>query len=161
MKHTNFPLFIDSTDKKVLVYGCGLIATRRIKTLLMFKFQIEVIGRTPSKELEALLAESKICKRIEYHRKQIDDSDISKINKETFLVVAATSDRNINNKIAERAKECGVFHSIADAKDECDIFFPAVRTKDEVVVGIAGDGSNHKKTREIADDIGTLLKNKR
>lgn len=157
MKHTNFPLFIDSTDKKVIVYGCGVIATRRIKTLLKFKFQIEVIGRTPSKEFEALLDESESCERIKFHRKPIDDSDISKINKEIFLVVAATSDRNINNKIAERAKESGVFHSIADAKDECDVFFPAIRTKDEVVVGIAGDGSNHQKTREIADNIGDLL----
>lgn len=159
MKHTNFPLFIDSTDKKAIVYGCGLIATRRIKTLLKFKFQIYVIGRTPSKELEAILEESEYKERIKFQRKPIDDSDISKINKEIFLVVAATSDRYINNKIAERAKECGVFHSIADSKDECDVFFPAVRSKDEVVVGIAGDGSNHKKTRKIADDIGTLLEN--
>lgn len=157
MKHTNFPLFIDSTDKKVIVYGCGVIATRRIKTLLKFKFQIDIIGRTPSKELETLLEQYEVFEQIKFHRKPIDDSDISKINKETFLVVAATSDRNINNKIAERAKECGVFHSIADAKDECDVFFPAIRTKDEVVVGIAGDGSNHKKTREIADNIGDLL----
>lgn len=159
MKHTNFPLFVDSTDKKVIVYGCGLIATRRIKTLLKFKFQIDVIGRTPSRELEALLDESESCERIKFYRKTINDSDISKINKETFLVVAATSDRDINNKIADRAKECDVFHSIADSKDECDVFFPAVRTKDEVVIGIAGDGSNHKKTRKIADDIGALLEN--
>lgn len=159
MKHTNFPLFIDSTDKEVIVYGCGVIATRRIKTLLNFKFQIDVIGRTPSKELEALLDESENCERIKFHRKPINDADISKINKETFLVVAATSNRDINNKIAERANEFGVFHSIADAKDECDVFFPAVRTKDEVVIGIAGDGSNHKKTRKIADDIGKFLEN--
>lgn len=159
MKHTNFPLFIDSTDKKVIVYGCGVIATRRIKTLLKFKFQIDVIGRTPTVEFEKLLYEPENSEQIKFCRKPIDDSDISKINKNIFLVVAATSDRDINNKIAERAKECDVFHSIADSKDECDFFFPAVRSKDEVVVGIAGDGSNHKKTRKIADDIGTLLEN--
>lgn len=159
MKHTNFPLFIDSTDKKVIVYGCGVIATRRIKTLMKFNFQIDVIGRTPSKELEALLDESESYERIKFYRKPIDDSDIFKIDKKIFLVVAATSDRDINNKIAERAKECGVFHSIADAKDECDVFFPAVRTKDEVVIGIAGDGSDHKKTRKIADNIRSFLEN--
>lgn len=159
MKHINFPLFVDSTDKKAIVYGCGLIATRRIKTLLKFKFQIHVIGRTPSKEFEKLLGEPENSEQIKFYRKPIDDSDIFKIDKKIFLVVAATSDRYINNKIAERAKECGVFHSIADSKDECDFFFPAVRSKDEVVVGIAGDGSNHKKTRKIADDIGTLLEN--
>lgn len=159
MKHTNFPLFIDSTDKNVIVYGCGLIATRRIKTLLKFKFQIYVIGRTPSKEFEKLLWEPENSEQIKFYRKPIDDSDISKIDKKVFLVVAATSDRNINNKIAQRAKECDVFHSIADAKDECDVFFPAVRSKDEVVVGIAGDGSNHKKTRIIADEIGIFLEN--
>ena len=159
MKHTNFPLFVDSTDKKVIVYGCGLIATRRIKTLLKFKFQIDVIGRTPTMEFEKLLYEPENSEQIKFCRKPIDASDIFKIDKKFFLVVAATSNRDINNKIAERAKEFGVFHSIADAKDECDVFFPAVRTKDEVVIGIAGDGSNHKKIRKIADDIGKFLEN--
>lgn len=159
MKHTNFPLFVESTNKKVIVFGCGTIATRRIKTLLKFQFKIDVIGRTPSTELTSLLEDSKNNGRIRFTQKAIEDSDISKINEDTFLVVAATSDREINNKIAERAKKCGVFRSIADAKDECDVFFPAVRYKDEVVVGIAGDGSDHKKTRKIADDIGNFLEN--
>lgn len=157
MKHTNFPLFIDSTDKKVIVYGCGMIATRRIKTLLKFNFHINIIGRTPSAELLSLLENRENNRSIKFTKKPIEDSDILKINKETFLVVAATSDREINKKIAERAKKCGVFHSIADAKEECDVFFPAVRSKDRVVVGIAGDGSDHKKTRKIADDIGEFL----
>lgn len=159
MKYTNFPLFVESTNKKVIVFGSGTIATRRIKTLLKFKFKIDVIGRSPSMELISLLEDSENNGRIRFTQKAIEDSDISKINQDTFLVVAATSDREINNKIAERAKKCGVFHSIADAKDECDVFFPAVRSKDEVVVGIAGDGSDHKKTRKIADDIGNFLEN--
>lgn len=159
MKYTNFPLFVESTNKKVIVFGCGIIATRRIKTLLKFQFKTDVIGRTPSTELTSLLEDSENNGCIRFIQKAIEDSDISKINQDTFLVVAATSDREINNKIAERAKKCGVFHSIADAKDECDVFFPAVRSKDEVVVGIAGDGSDHKKTRKIADDIGNFLEN--
>ena len=37
-----FPLFVDLTQKKVLVVGAGKIASRRVKTLLPFAGEVAV-----------------------------------------------------------------------------------------------------------------------
>ena len=39
-----FPMFIDLTDKKILVVGGGVIALRRIRTMLKFGADIRVIA---------------------------------------------------------------------------------------------------------------------
>ena len=39
-----FPLFVDLTGKKAVVVGAGKIATRRVKTLLPFLGEIQVIA---------------------------------------------------------------------------------------------------------------------
>ena len=39
-----FPLFVDISEKKIVVIGGGAIATRRVKTLLSFEPQIVVVA---------------------------------------------------------------------------------------------------------------------
>ena len=39
-----FPMFIDLSDKKIIVVGGGKIATRRVTTLLQFTRNITVIA---------------------------------------------------------------------------------------------------------------------
>ena len=39
-----FPLFIDLTEKKVVVYGAGVIASRRVETLLAFTSSLTVFA---------------------------------------------------------------------------------------------------------------------
>ncbi|MDD7347236.1 MAG: NAD(P)-dependent oxidoreductase [Clostridiales bacterium] len=154
-RHDFFPLFVDTRGKKVLVFGAGKIATRRIGTLLKFKFKVKVIGRTPTEEL---LDWAK-AGLVDFKRREITKRDIDQISEDLFLVVAATSSRELNKAIGIRCDRMGVYHSVADSKEECNVFFPAVRTCREVVVGIAGDGSDHNRTRMIADLIGESLEN--
>ena len=49
-----FPLFVDISEKKIVVIGGGAIATRRVKTLLPFAPQIVVVAPEVTGELEDL-----------------------------------------------------------------------------------------------------------
>ena len=49
-----FPLFVDISEKKIVVIGGGAIATRRVKTLLPFEPQIVVVAPEVTGELEEL-----------------------------------------------------------------------------------------------------------
>lgn len=49
-----FPLFVDLSDKPVVVVGGGKIATRRVKTLLQFTRQIHVVAPDLTAELTKL-----------------------------------------------------------------------------------------------------------
>ena len=59
-----FPLFVDISEKKIVVIGGGAIATRRVKTLLSFEPQIVVVAPEVTGELEELEKEEKIREKI-------------------------------------------------------------------------------------------------
>ena len=46
-----FPMFIDLSDKNIVVVGGGNIATRRVKTLLSFTRNIRVIAPKVTMEM--------------------------------------------------------------------------------------------------------------
>ena len=46
-----FPLFIDLTEKKVVVYGAGVIASRRVETLLAFTSSLTVFAPEASEPI--------------------------------------------------------------------------------------------------------------
>ena len=55
MKNKNyFPMFIDLSDKNVLVVGGGKIAYRRILALLQFTRNINVVTAQPGPEIQEL-----------------------------------------------------------------------------------------------------------
>ena len=53
-----FPLFVDISEKKIVVIGGGAIATRRVKTLLSFEPQIVVVAPEVTGELERFSTEN-------------------------------------------------------------------------------------------------------
>ena len=55
-----FPLFVDLTGKKAVVVGAGKIATRRVKTLLPFLGEIQVIAPKASGEILELAEQGEV-----------------------------------------------------------------------------------------------------
>ena len=49
-----FPMFVDLSDKQVVVVGGGNIATRRVKTLLQFTRNVTAIAPRCTAELQEL-----------------------------------------------------------------------------------------------------------
>lgn len=60
MTDRHFPLFIPSEGKKVLIFGGGSIALRRIKTLLNYGFELYAVSRSFCEEIEILENENRI-----------------------------------------------------------------------------------------------------
>lgn len=144
-KKTHFPLFISSSGKEVVVFGGGTIATRRVKTLIKFDFNITVISPTITKEIKLLVDEKQVAYiQSEYKQEHINNQ---------YLVLACTNDEVINNVIGEMSKTKGILTSVCSDKDQCDFYFPAIIETEDVIIGIVGDGSDHKAVRRTADKI--------
>ena len=56
-----FPLFVDISEKRILVAGAGKIAARRVETLSMFASRITVVAPYVCREIERLEQTGKIC----------------------------------------------------------------------------------------------------
>ena len=144
-----FPLFVDISEKKIVVIGGGAIATRRVKTLLPFEPQIVVVAPEVTGELEELEKEEKITIfHREYQREDIYDA---------WMVLAATNDPELNNGIYSVAKCLGALVNVASNQEKCDFHFPGVIRKDPYVIGINGSGKDHKGTAELRKQIEAVV----
>lgn len=142
-----FPLFIDLTDKNILVVGGGSIAVRRINTLLEFGANIKIV----SKELNI----ENIKGAVEFMQREFQPQDIEGM----FMVISCTDDRELNHKIYELCKQKNIVVNVSDCKEETDFYFPAVCFKDSVTIGLVSDGDNHKLVSETAKSIRSCLYN--
>ena len=155
MKKLFFPVFLDISEKQILVVGGGVIATRRIHTLLEFSSNIVVLAPSISKELEVLVKSGKITWI----------QDVYSINYvyNKDMVIAATDDIDVNHQVYRDCKviECEsntkILTSVVDDKDLCDYYFPSIVKNEKVVIGINSGGVSPKETKQIRKQIESLL----
>jgi len=102
MKKPYFPLFIDISQKSIVVVGGGRIAERRVKTLLQFAEDIRVISPKLTEELRCL-AESR---RIEWIQKRYIPGQLAG----AFFVLAATDDAACNEQIVTDCRKLGILY---------------------------------------------------
>lgn len=144
-----FPLFVDISEKKIVVIGGGKIASRRVKTLVDFAGQITVVAPKVEPELEALEKEGSITLvRRAYEREDIYDA---------WMVLAATDDHKLNEEIYSVGKCLGAWVNTASNQEKCDFHFPGIVTKDGYTVGVNGSGKDHRGTADLRKKIQTLL----
>lgn len=149
-----FPMFIDIEGKHILVVGAGKIALRRVQTLLQFRARIKVIAKEiPKEQKEAfhlLVSEGKIV----LEEKAFEESDLTEA---FFLVLVATNVKKLNHEICMLCRKRKILANTATDRTDCDFYFPAVAVQEELVVGITGDGSDHRKVAETAARIRKVL----
>ena len=149
MDRPYFPMFIDLTDKKILVAGGGTIALRRVRTLLKFGTDIHVIAPELCEELTQMEEEGKItAEHREYRAGDIHGAQI---------VLAATDDHEVNRRIWEECRTVGILVNVADDKKLCDFYFPAVVMTGDTVIGINCGGMDHAKVKEARIKIEKVV----
>lgn len=149
MERPYFPMFIDLTDKKILVAGGGTIALRRIRTLLKFRADIRVIAPELCEELAQLEEGGKIAaERREYRTSDIDG---------VYIVLAATDDHEVNRRIWEECRAAGVTVNVADDRSLCDFYFPSIVMTEDTVIGINCGGEDHAKVKETRIKIEEMF----
>lgn len=138
-----FPLFIDLTDRPVVVIGGGVIASRRIAVLKQFGCRVTVISPTLNLRPEQLTWLAR-----PYAAGDLEGA---------VLAVAASNDRAVNHAVWEEATARGIPISVADREEECSFYFPAICTGSGLVAGVVSTGKDHHKTARAAKAIRRTL----
>ena len=136
--------------KPVVAVGAGTVGTRRIKALEGFGALVTVIAPDVSREVETLQEEG----RVTLLRREYREGDL----KGAEIVIAATDDATLNSSIAEEGKSLGMLVSSASNKEECGFFFPAIVRSGDMVIGINGNGRDHRGVRKVRETIEKAVK---
>ena len=146
-----FPLFVDLSDKCILVVGAGKIAARRVKTILPFAGKVKVVAIEVAAEIVGLAASSD--GRLVIEQRAFDVSDLDGAG----LVLAITNDKELNAQIGTLCREKQIPVNVSHEKSLCDFYFPGVVQKDDVVIGVTASGKDHSLARSVTEKIREFM----
>lgn len=148
-KKPYFPMFVDLTEKQVVVVGAGTIAKRRIRSLTEFTNHLTVIAPEVNREL----LDMEEAGLLNIKKKKYECNDIYGAD----LVIAATNDHQTNSDIYNVCRCMGITVNVCSDKNRCDFYFPGIARFENVVVGVSASGSNQRKAKEILNKILSLF----
>lgn len=147
-----FPMFVNLEGKRVFVAGGGPVAYRKSQTLLAFGCEITVFAK------EALPAFHE-CGQFRVVEGVLKEEELEELLSGFDMVIAATSIRELNRRIASICKKRHIPVNVADNGGEGSFLFPAVVGRGSVTIGISSGGRNpafsgwlRKKLSEILPD---------
>ena len=140
-----FPIFLDFSEKKVVVAGAGTIAKRRVRTLTEYTDNITLIAPEVNDELLSLEKDGKIrILRRHYEREDLYGAD---------LVIAASGNRKENMEIHAVCKCMGILVNIPNDSRRSDFVFPSVVRNGPVVAGVTSGGANPMAAKKLLEQI--------
>ncbi|MEI4800695.1 NAD(P)-binding protein [Bacillus sp. FJAT-51639] len=139
-----YPLTVRIKNKLVVFIGGGRVAAFKIAPLLQQEANIIVISRKLDKSLIQLVEEHKI----RWFQKEYETSDLIG----AFLVVAATDDPLLNERIADDAASNQLVNVITNP--ECgNVHFPAAIHRGKLNIAVSTEGASPKLAKKIRDKI--------
>lgn len=144
-----FPMFMDLSEREIVVIGAGNIARRRVTVLSEFSDRITVIAPQTDPGIRTL-AEKKMIRLVEkeYRREDLYGADI---------VIAATDDPALNDEIYSVCKCLGIMVNVISDKNKCDFHFPGIVKRDHLVIGVNAGGKDHKLAKTVREKIDELI----
>jgi siroheme synthase-like protein len=138
----SFPLFLDLRGVPVLVVGGGAVATRKVRGLLASGARVRLAALRVAPALRAL---AKRRPELRLARRAFRTSDLKGVR----LVFAATDDRALNEAIAARAWESGLWVCSAAPQTAGRASVPAVLRRGPLQLAISTAGAAPSLARAL------------
>lgn len=127
-----YPIFLELSGRRVVLIGGGAVAIRKAQVLLDAGARLVVVAEQTSDALTALCTQ---------HKAELIRSKYSKqYIAEAILVVAATNNTKVNERVYRDCQELEVLCNVVDDPRLCDFFVPAVVKRGDLQIAIGTDG---------------------
>lgn len=132
MEPKYMPISISMSGRRCLVVGGGEVALRKVENLLQYEADVTVVAPRVHSELEQHSRQGEIAlERREYRSPEAGAFG---------MVIAATDDGGLNQRVYDDATARGVLVNVVDDTPRCDFIVPAVLRRDCLTVAITTDG---------------------
>ena len=148
-----FPLFVNIENKEVLIIGGGKIGGRKAQTLREYGGNITVYSEKVIEE--TILADENI--KVVNKNVSHDKAEIKELVKKYFLVVAATDDTELNDRISHVCMSENILVNNASSKTEMNAMFTAVVKNDEFQIGIGSYGKSCRRSKALKGKVQELM----
>ncbi len=146
------PIYLQLHDAKVLLVGGGHVATRKARLLLGAGAKLTLIAPSATAELRSLL-EQHDANWIQRPYDQSEDVSFEQL----ALVVAATPERTVNERVSNDAKARGIPVNVVDSPDLCTFIFPSIVDRSPLLIAISSSGRSPVLARFMRRKIEALV----
>jgi precorrin-2 dehydrogenase/sirohydrochlorin ferrochelatase len=145
-----YPIGLDISGRRCLVIGGGEVGERKAQRLLECGALVTVVGKRLTRTLDGLRRKGRIDHvRADYEKGHLEGA---------FLVIGATDDRAVNDRIFRDARQLSVLANIVDDPERCDFILPALCRQGELVITVGTEGRSpalaKKLRRELEERYG-------
>jgi precorrin-2 dehydrogenase / sirohydrochlorin ferrochelatase len=140
-----FPMFAKLDGRHVLVVGAGRVGEPKIRGLLPTGAKIRVIAREASEVVRQWASNGEIV--LEERGFILSDLD------DVFLVVVATSSRDVNELIFLEAQSRRILCNVVDVPEQCDFYYPAVVQRGDLQIAISTSGQSPSLAQKIRQQL--------
>jgi siroheme synthase-like protein len=144
-----YPIYLDLKGRDVLVVGGGAIAEGKAMQLVEAEAHVTVV----SPELTEALRAAADRQEIAYLNSSFIEENLNGV----FLVVSATGDRKVNEKVAKAARERGLLCNVVDQPDLCNFITPALVTRGELQISVSTGGGSPTLTQRVKREVAALI----
>ena len=144
-----YPIFLDLKNQKALVVGGGSVAERKVKNLLAYGCKVCILSAHLNSSLQKLADQKKIqCLAYESLDAALNDS---------FIVIAATDNSEINARIGSQAKEHGLLVNVVDQPEDCNFIMPSIVKRGDLQIAISTGGKSPALAKKIRKEMERIF----
>ena len=141
----HYPVYLNLTGKKCLVFGGGPIAEDKIAKLQSTGAQVTIVSPTVTPNLQAWAHRGDF----QWQPREYQAGDMEG----AFLSIAATNDRQVNHEIFQEAERLGVLINVVDGPEQSTFIAPAVVRRGQVTLAISTGGASPALARKLREAL--------
>ncbi len=144
------PVMLNLKGKKAIVFGGGEVSERRTMKLLSSGAKVTVVSMDFTDKLEGITSEN-----LELIHSKIKNENVKDYLKDADLVLVATSDGELNDRIEEESHKRGLLVNRSDKVS--DFIMPAVLDTGEISIAVSTRGKSPAVAKAIKGRIKKLI----
>jgi siroheme synthase-like protein len=152
-----YPLFLKLEGRQCLVFGGGRVAARKIRALLKRGARVTCVSQDFSKALRDWAKRNRsrlVLKRV---GKGSTRQPLGRGNRAPALVVAATSDRNFNARVAQACRRKKIWVNAVDDPEFCDFYAPAILERGPLQIAISTGGTSPLFAKRLREELERVI----
>lgn len=140
-----FPVFLKLEGRNCLVVGGGTIGESKVKSLLVAGARVSLVAPKITGALEEQARQGAIV----WHPREFETSDLPGV----FVVIAATSNEEVNELIFREADRRGILCNAVDQPPRCHFYFPAIVRRGALQIAISTAGLSPSLARRLRQEL--------
>jgi precorrin-2 dehydrogenase/sirohydrochlorin ferrochelatase len=138
-------MFVKLDGREVLVVGAGRVGEPKIRSLLPTGAKIRVVAREASEAVREWGRNGEIT----LEERGFVPADLENV----FLVVVATSSRDLNHQIYQEAQSRHILCNVVDVPEQCDFYYPAVVRRGDLQIAISTSGQSPSLAQKLRQQL--------